>query len=161
MRRRVLTPAERRSLQERISDRQEGLTTPELSGMSRDGGPLWSQTDRPHTQNTNRERMELQRAKRILASGEVGQISQADKLKIDRRIRDLERFVKEKQIMAPDKYFHQKRSNDKDYHKTVNHIAKVEMDPRVVETMNELKNLKRMRDPDNPNSGNIESLRGT
>lgn len=154
--RRILSTEERKWLEELKRDKEIQLRNPQISATD-SGQVVWApgQVD----QDSSRTQAQIQRLSKALDEGSVHDISRNEKAERDRVIRRLEQIAKK--TLVPNRYLHQKQSDTKDYHKTVNEgLVNGEMSSEFQKNVIEpLKNLRRERDPENPEAGNIDDLR--
>lgn len=152
--RRILTPAERVAVNESLTDRMIQLQTPT---MMLDGDrPVWvpGPSDITRPQIAQRE---AGRLKRVLDEGSPGDLSKAEIRGRDKEIQELEDRVRRKLI--PEKAYHHKSDESSEYRKVVAGIVKEMSDPELARDAARLKNLRRERDPHDPQAGTIEHLR--
>ncbi len=157
--RRILTPNEREMLENEVETSERQLQTPDVVGIGNGDGTWGRAPIAPELVTEGRIRSELAKRKQILQNGQVGSLTRAEKMQIGKKIKQLEEHVGKN--LAPRKQFFHEKVDEREYHKTVAHVANVEMNPKFVEKVQELKNLRRMRDSDNPLAGETDSLRST
>lgn len=146
----ILSYNERQNMKRELADLEVQLKNGELSA----GG--WSM-GLPRMENEADMRRKYRDLKRRLEEGSPEDLTSKRKRYLDQRIKELEQDLK--RTITPHKFYHQKRADSKDYDKTVKHLINVENDPARVQKVLELKSLRRERDPDDPDAGNIEYLR--
>jgi hypothetical protein len=153
--RRILTPQERAQLQARIQDNEIQLNAPEMTIVN--GREAWVPSSRVEQQHRDLTESSMARMKRMLEAGSAHDLTDREIVERDNRIKELEESLRKK--MVPKAFYHQKQDDVNDFHKTVDHLVKTEFSQEFQTEAQELKNLRRERDPDNPNAGNIENLR--
>jgi hypothetical protein len=104
-------------------------------------------------------KFEADRIKKALDEGSPHDLTPAERRERDKEIRRLEEELG--RDMVPGRYHGMKAQDTKDYHKVVNELVVQMSDPARNQKIERLKNLRRERDADNPNAGNIENLRQT
>lgn len=145
--RRILTPAERGGLQTRLqeeaSDRRaerRNLYVPEDAGMD------------PTVKATNR------RIARTLQRGEAAPLNKFQKQRLEKRKAQLVDWVSKR--MVPKDHVRIKQMDDPlRFRKYVNEMAKNENSKEFSQVAQELKNICRRLDPEDPNAANLEQFR--
>lgn len=149
---RILTTNERNDLRAQLGC---GPISIEASDVAT--GNVWYQA--PHNQHLDPIQLAIKR-QRIQAAIDAG--SPHDEKKQyrawrDRRIGELETSLRKDTI--PRSFYHLKRADSKDYDKVRDEVVSQLENPRRRALEDELKNLRRERDPENPNAGKITDLR--
>ncbi len=93
----------------------------------------------------------------IMDAGAPRVSNRAQKVARDREIRGLEEELRKDVI--PRQHYDLKRQDSTDYNKVVSTLAGQMTDPRRRAKEDRLKNLRREREPEDPNAGKITDLR--
>ena len=149
---RVLTATERDNLRAQLGDGPLGIAPADVGY-----GNVWYQA--PHAQPLNPVEVAAKRAgiKAFLEAGTPQDEKRSYKMRRDKRIRDLEEALRKDVI--PTSFYHLKRDTTKDYEKVVTTLVDQMRSPERRRKEDELKNLLREREPENPNSGKLTYLR--
>lgn len=145
--RRILTPAEKESLQRQISDHKEDTGTPidrNLYTPDRVDDPL--------------ERASIARAKRVLKNGEPDSLNRAEKQKMEEANKvDVDWLQKN---MVPRSHVNARPGPDQnDFRKAVNEMATKENSREFQLVAQRVKNRMRSLHPNDPHLSNLESIR--
>lgn len=143
--RRILTPAENKSLTRQIRDHEED---------QKPGGPDYYV---PERQNSPEEAATIRRAKRTLARGEVGSMSRGEKAQVEKREKELANYLTTSMLSKAEMAL--KPGIDTRFRKAVNEHSRVEMSSEFQKAAAEWKNCRRRLDPHDPNIGNLEYIR--
>ncbi len=144
--RRILTPAEKESLNRQIQNHEED---------SKAGGPgYYVPKDR---QDSPEEAATIARAKRTLARGEVGPMSRGEKIQVEKRAEQLQGYLTSKMLSKAEMAL--KPGTGPSFRKVVNEHSRVEMSPEFQKAATEWKNCRRRMDPHDPGVGNLEHIR--
>ncbi len=151
-RRRILTVAERQQFQAELGVGALGLDASDVAP-----GGVWYES--PHDQPLNPVELaaKRRRTQAILDAGSPHDESRSYKAARDKRIRLLEEELRKDVI--PSNHFHLKRQDTTDYNKVVTTLVGQMSSKRRREIEDELKNLRREREPDDPNAGKLVDLR--
>jgi hypothetical protein len=153
--RRILTTGELSMLKRHEADMTAQLETPTL--MMGSDGQIIRVADKSNLENPQQVSAEIRKARKAIEEGTPFDLTKAEIRERDREIKRLEEQVKKK--MIPEKNFRMADDGSSDYRKVVNELVNQAKDHRLTEDINVLKNLRRERNPDDPNAGNIEDLR--
>lgn len=151
-RRRILTVAERRQFQAELGVGAVGLGAADVAPRG-----VWYQS--PHDQPLNPVELaaKRRRVQGILDAGSPQDESRKHKVARDQRIRELEEDLRKD--VVPSNFYHLKRQDTNDYNKVVTTLASQMTSPRRRAAEDELKNLRREREPEDPNAGKLSDLR--
>lgn len=153
--RRILTPALRKHIENEIRDKEIQLHYPTLQAGS--GGRIGWTPMQVDQQNAGATAQDVRRLKQILEQGSAHDLTKAEVRERDKEIARLEGRVRKK--LVPHEHYHLKSEDSKDYNKVVRALVTQADDKELGSDIERLKNLKRERDPENPDAGNIEYLR--
>lgn len=145
--RRILTPAERGNLQARLKEEEidrhaetSDLYVPADAGMD------------PMVRSTN------QRIARTLQRGEAVQLNKFQKQRLEKRKAQLVEWVSQR--MVPKNHVSIRQIDDPlRFRKYVSEMAKNENSQQFSQVAQELKNICRRLDPEDPNAANLEQFR--
>lgn len=163
--RRLLTPTEKDSIRREIADYEQQLRAPDIVGAG-PRGVIYAPNPQFSSAHSATALRRVSILKRRLEQGSTEDLSRKATQKRDARIKALEALISGR--MVPRKFYKGKRDDVNDYHRTVKHLANVEMGPENQRDVAELKNLYRARSEsesrtagarENPTSGSIEHLR--
>ena len=163
--RRLLTPGEVDALKAEIREAKMTLNSPDLVDMQ-GSRAIWAPNQQESASHQGNASHRLAHLTRVLEQGTVHDFTKSAKNKIEKGIKEMEELVSKN--LAPREYFYAKREDNKDYHKTVNHLVEKESSPEHQANVQKLKNLYLAREQagsqqagsvQNPNSGSIEHLR--
>jgi hypothetical protein len=120
-------------------------------------GQIWYQA--PHNQHLDPVELAAKRRRieAAIAAGSPQDEKKQYRAWRDKRISELEEELRKDTV--PMGHFHLKRDDTKDYEKVKNELVKQLSDPKRRAREEELKNLRRERDPENPSAGKITDLR--
>lgn len=158
---RLLTPTEKQKIRAEIRECEMQLNSPDLIALGR-----WAPNPGFSAAHSGYVNPRLAMLKRRLEEGSVEDLSKSSVNKREKRIKELEERIKKR--MVPHSFFHAKRQDSKDYNKTVDHLANIEMGSENQKEVAELKNLLRARSAagsrmgnttENPANASIEYLR--
>lgn len=162
---RLLRPEEKSSIQAEIRDCEAQLNAPDLVDMS-GNRTIWAPNPQASAAHSGNATQRLRHLRRVLEDGTVHDFSKRAIKKREDEIKILEERVSKR--MAPHDFYYGKRADNKDYHKTVDHLVKVELDPEHQRETRRLQNLYRARSAaesrtagarENPENGSLEHLR--
>lgn len=149
---RVLTVAERRMKRAELGLGPLGLDPADVGQ-----GDQWYIAPNINPLNPVELESKKRRIRAELEAGSPHDESPAYKRKRDRRIRELEESLKKDVI--PHNFYHLKRQDSKDYHKVVKEIVSQTSNQNRLAMEDELKNLRRERENDDPDAGKLTYLR--
>ena len=152
VRRRILTVVERNSLKAQLGAGPLGLDPADV-GV----GEVWYQNPQDHTLNPVEVATKKARIKAILDAGSPQDESGAYKRKRDTRIKALEEDLRKDAI--PHNHYHLKRQDSTDYNRVVKTLTSQLTDPVRRAKEDELKNLLRERESEDPDAGKLTFLR--
>lgn len=150
-RRRILTATERKNLERQLSD---GGLSPMPFDITTGG---WYPASASGMINPVEAKNRAMRIKKFVEEHSPQDESKAYKRSRDARIAQLEETLKKDTV--PRQYVHLKRQDSKDYHKVVSTIVSQLENPQRRAMEDELKDLRRERDPEDPNAGVLTYLR--
>lgn len=152
---RILTATERGNLKAQLGDGPLGIAPADIGyGMT---GLSWYQA--PHAQPLNPIEVAAKKARvqAILDAGSPHDEKRHYRAWCDKRIHELEDELRKDVI--PTSFYQMKRNTTKDYDKVVKTLVEQMQDVNRKSKENELKNLLREREPDDPDAGKLTYLR--
>lgn len=152
--RRILTPAERASMEANLRDHMIQSQTPIL--MMNGEHPAWV-PGMSNAQHPQASTIEARRIKKALDEGTAHDLTKHERRTSDKEIRQLEEEVSARLI--PQRQYRMADDGSPEYRNVVSELVKQGTDKAFAAKVERLKNLKREREPDNPDAGNIEKLR--
>lgn len=145
--RRILTPAEKSSLQARIDEHEED------TGRQKDNNLYF-----PERVNDPQERAGIARAKRVLANGQPDSLSRAEKLKMEEANKVDVTWLRKN--MVPRSHVNLRPGpNDPEFRKAVNEMATKENSREFQIVAQRVKNRMRSLYPNDPHLSNLDSIR--
>lgn len=163
--RRLLSPTEKDAIKAEIREREMQLHSPDLVDMRGTQG-VWAPNPKESAAHSGIASQQLAKLKRTLEEGTVSDFSKSSIRKRETEIKILEERISSR--LAPRDVYFAKRSDTKDYNKTVDHLVKVELSPEHQAEVLKLQNLYKARSAgesnqansrENPECGSIEHLR--
>lgn len=145
--RRILTPAEREGLKQRIAENEEDTQQPQNRNLYI-----------PERLNDPLERATVAREKRVLAEGEPDSLSRAKKIKMERQAKIYKEWLQ--RSMVPKSHVNLKPSpSDPSFRMAVNEMAKKENSREFQDVAKRFKNIMRELHPNDPHLSNLETIR--
>jgi hypothetical protein len=151
-RRRILTTTERDQLRAELGEGPLGVGASDV-GV----GDVWYQNPRDSNHDPVVTAQKRKRLQAILDAGSPHDETAAYRRARDKEIREIEEELRKD--VVPAQHFHLKRADSKDYHKVVDTLVDQARNQRRRQLEDRLKNLRREREPDDPNAGKIVDLR--